>query len=176
MKIKVKISAIPANGLALKLNYHTESIIERLGSSSNINIIEPILIDILVTKNFNGAIASGTITFSVKQDCGRCSDNIQRNEILNYYYVFKPSDSSQMLEDDIGLAIFSGESFELNQTIEDEILLSLSPFWSPELTNNNCTYCKKNPQLLRQEDSKNKSDDYTNPGTFRPFKQLIKKP
>lgn len=95
------------------------------------------------------AEVSGTINTKYIQECGLCLDPVERSATLPMQFQIRPtSNSSENKIDEIGILYYEGEHAELDEWLQSEIILSLSLYWHPPFSEDQCSICKKNKSSI----------------------------
>lgn len=144
--MRIRISTIPADGLKIVDKIPVTDLNRRLneGHESEISFLADPAVDLTVHRNPNGAETKGKVVAAYKQPCARCDDRIGREIELPVDYILKRRLEETEGEDDIGIAYFEGDHFDLEELIQETLILALSLYWSPPLDESEgCTACPR---------------------------------
>jgi len=145
--MKIKISSLPARGISFEEEMDKDALNARLNESQTNDITIEIApkLSATVTKCMDGAEFKGKMEGVVKQACSSCAEELNHNVSAKIDYTLKPLKAGEVLEDDIGISYFEDDHFETTNLCEETLIMSLSPFWKPELDENEfCKQCGKN--------------------------------
>lgn len=150
--MKIRISTLPPEGLTITESLPLSSLNDRLqeGHESDIRFSSAPQVSLQISPSADGATASGSVRAMVKQPCSRCVEVIERELEVEANFVIQarnpretnPRDTEQ---DDIGIVYYDGEHVDLEDTLQQYLLLNLSPFWHPPFAKDgSCLHCGKN--------------------------------
>lgn len=150
--MRVRISDIPAKGLNVKDTISLERLNQRMteGRGNDIEFIAAPEVEFTIFPLGNGGDLKGEISALVRQPCSRCLKVVERKLKVELSFALKPKPDpryEEVLEsdsyvDDVGLIYFDGEHVELEETLQESLILTLSPFWHPDTDKNGaCCGC-----------------------------------
>lgn len=158
----VRISDISWHGLPVRGSLSLEPLNARMGEGSG-NIVTftgPPLVDLLVLRTQGGAEVKGQLTARYTQECGYCLDPIERVIELKPHFFLKHRPSAQEggrdeeYIDDVGVYFYTGDHFDFEQPLQELLILTISPFWTPGCgTDGHCLHCKAIPPTKSFEGS-----------------------
>ena len=154
--MKVRISTIPYEGLEIKTPLPLEALNTRLaeGDSAGIEINTAPDLDLKLTRTHTGAEVVGTITCTLKQPCSTCDIALSRTERVNIHWILQP-ETPEMNEDDIGLLTYTGDHIDLEDSLQEALILKLSPFWHPaRKADGSCSQCDRQCSEVAWTDQK----------------------
>lgn len=156
-----RFSDIGSKNQELSGSLDLESVRERLNSDSFI-FNEPPTTTLQLSRNIEGIEVRGTLLARFYQNCGRCLEDKERTEKIPIFFLIrkKPKPQHQdhnddRYEDDVGIYHVDEENIDLSPFLEEHLVLGLSLYWSPELTQSGkCKLCGKGtPKLEEPKDS-----------------------
>jgi uncharacterized metal-binding protein YceD (DUF177 family) len=171
--VKVRISTIPPEGIAINATVALDSLNARMneGRDNDISFTNAPYITCIIKLIGGGAELSGNVCATVLQPCSLCSKLIEREIEAPLNFVLRPgsTDNSDHLDgsylDDVGMVFYENDYLDLENLAQESLILSLSPFWRPsEDCNGACAVCGK--QLNKIADVKKE--------TRQSFAQLLK--
>ncbi len=147
--MKVRISDIPADGLEINDSLELERLNARMlegGQDSGIIFTSAPTVKLKITRTIGGAEAKGKVRAKYKQSCGRCLDEVEREMEQETSLIISPktegdSEGSKR-DDEIGIVFYEGESVDLEEILQENLIISLSIYWSPPVNANGaCELC-----------------------------------
>jgi uncharacterized metal-binding protein YceD (DUF177 family) len=162
----INLEQLPNSGLEIKDSISLENINARMNIAKNNDIIfkENPELNLHITdqqENQKGQLIKikGSLKFAYQQDCGICLDPQMIKQEKECHLILKRRTSSdEDQEDDLGLIYFENPTINLEEIIQEEIILSISPYLLPERDlSGKCLVCGKNC-LTEHKDQK---DDKT---------------
>lgn len=161
--MKIRISDIPAEGLNINDTIALEPLNARLqaGEPCDIYFLQAPRVSLMVRRNPGGAQTSGTISSRYKQPCSLCLDEVERDIEISFDYILQhkspaTDDPTGGSLDDVGIIFFEGEHVDLEDSIQESLILSLSRFWHPPLKpDGSCSICHKNLRDQIKEEPEN---------------------
>jgi uncharacterized metal-binding protein YceD (DUF177 family) len=109
-------------------------------------------------KTASGAETRGTVKSFFRQGCSRCALMVERELETDANFIFKHSEKTPSYSgkqampqqlNETGINYVQGEYIELEELIQENLILALSIYWSPELDGQgNCTYCHLDPSTF----------------------------
>lgn len=151
--MQIRITDLPIEGRRIEDTLSLESLNDRmnLGSGNDILFLREPEIDLFIKPAPGGAIIKGTITTSYQQPCARCLDNIDEKLTLDVELVCKEekeddeSNGGSIADDNAGVLHYKGDYIDLEESIQELLILKLSPFKSPPKNDaGDCTLCGLN--------------------------------
>ena len=149
--MKIRISDIPADGLEINDNLALEALNTRMregGRESGITFTSAPKVSLKITKTIGGAQARGKVSSRYSQSCGRCLEPVERDIELETSLVIapKPQAGAEGLDNEVGIVFYEGDSVELEGILQENLILSLSIYWSPPVNARGaCELCGRNP-------------------------------
>ena len=149
----VNLSELSLEGLPVKGTISLAPLNARMkeGRTNDIEFTTPPSCDLIIyPTGGGGAQASGTVTTTYQQQCGRCLEPKERQLSVKVRFVFSPKPESvapratldEQFVDDINLVYFEGDQLELEELIQESLILELSPYWCPAVdAADACTLC-----------------------------------
>ena len=145
--MRVRVSDISPHGLKISDTIDLEALNSRMkeGRPTDITFSTAPEVDLFVQKSATGAEAKGSIIVKYSQNCARCTEKLEQKYSIPFNYTFQHTSRNDPDEiNDVGIVAYNGEHVDLEELIQEEIILSLSYSWSPELDkSSNCSLCKK---------------------------------
>jgi uncharacterized metal-binding protein YceD (DUF177 family) len=154
--MKIRISDIPHEGLAVKESLSLENLNARMreGEDHGIEFISPPQVELMVFKTPQGAETRGKVTSRYRQPCSLCIEGVERDLEVEANLIFKAKpldlenrpagEEDEDYIDDVGISYFEGEHLDLEAIIQESIILSLSIYWHPPVDKSgNCQVCGK---------------------------------
>jgi uncharacterized metal-binding protein YceD (DUF177 family) len=145
----IRIDSLSPQGLEINEKLSLDKLNARMNEAKGNEIIftkEPECV-LKIDKRVSGAELTGSVKTAYRQPCALCAKEIDLPLTINIDLVLKQSnpESSDPLEDDVGIVTFNGEHLELEDILEEHLILSLSPYLRPEKDcNGNCLVCGEN--------------------------------
>ena len=163
--MKVKLLDIPPHGLIIKENLALKGLAERMGvgGHDDIEFLEGPRIDVTVLPSpGGGAELQGSAAAKYRQLCGRCSEAVPREAVVSLNFMLAPKpdlttlakdEDPSAFEDDVGVIFYENDEIDLEMIAQEELILSLSIYWSPEEDQTGkCVQCHKHvPTTLVDE-------------------------
>ena len=160
--MKVRISDLTHSGLEISESMSLEALNERMSAARGNDIVftQAPKVQISITKMEGGAEVSGEVTSRYTQPCSRCADDIDRDHKVSLHLLLQEAgvkapvtgEREEDVEnslDDVGLTFFEGDSIELDELIQEQMILSLDSVYRPACDKKgNCSICGKNPKAL----------------------------
>lgn len=150
--MRVRIDDIPYEGTSVKFLLSLDSLNERVreGGDRGFKFNEPITFEAKLTRNPLGAEMKGVVRGSYLQPCGRCMEEVPREEELAVDVVLRErkfdrdGNVAEGCEDDVGIFHYEGDYAELDAIVEELVILSLEVYWHPsEDEKGACVVCKR---------------------------------
>ena len=146
--MRVRVSDLSHDGLKISDTIPLEPLNARMqeGRPTEIYFTEAPTVELFVEQTATGAEVSGHVLVKYMQNCARCLESLEQQNTIPIQYAFRyTTRESAEAVDDIGIVALTGEHIELEDLIQEQIILSLSYHWSPELDEENkCSLCHKN--------------------------------
>jgi uncharacterized metal-binding protein YceD (DUF177 family) len=151
--MKIRLTDLSSQGLSIDQTISKDALNARLreGRECDITFIDPPRVQMLVVPTARGAQTKGTVTARYRQACGACSDPVERSlEVeANFILEQKPADAAGTAGDedldDVGISFFEGDSFDLEDLIQEDLILGLSLYWHPPRNERgDCEVCGRN--------------------------------
>ncbi|NMC61784.1 MAG: DUF177 domain-containing protein [SAR324 cluster bacterium] len=117
--------------------------------AEGIKFLEAPKVQIVVRKTSHGALVKGKLKGVYKQTCSLCVEDVERNLDLDVDFMLKQrpedvSEDDEAYQDDVGIYHFSGDQVDLEEILQEAILLSLTVYWHPSITEKGCcSHCKR---------------------------------
>lgn len=154
--MRIRLSDIGPAGLAIRDILPLAPLNARMAEGRPVGICftEPPLVDLTVKTTVTGAEVRGLIRAKYTQDCGLClNPKLRETEaavLLAIQHRSRASIDPAATEDGVGLMYVDGEHAELEGTLQETLILSLSLYWHPALNQNReCSLCgQKFSELL----------------------------
>lgn len=135
--IFVRFADLGSSPLEITGEIDPEAIIKKI-DSDEFSFDLPQIFSLKARSLPDGGEFQGSIIAKFDQICGRCGEIRQRELSIPFKLIvrrmppkrFREDDGRY--EDDIGISFVEGERFDLEPMLIEQILLSLSPFWSEE--------------------------------------------
>jgi len=143
--MKVRISTIPYEGMAIDSNLPLESLNARVnqGDSAGIAFTEAPTVNLKLHRTHTGAEVKGTLKSKVKQPCSACDLEITRAITVPINWILQPA-TPEISDDDVGLLVYTGDHIDLEEPLQEALILTLSPFWHPpRKADGSCTQCDR---------------------------------
>ena len=143
--MKVRISTIPYEGMAIDSNLPLEPLNARVsqGDSAGILFTEAPAIHLKLHRTHTGAEVKGTVSSKIKQPCSACDLEITREISVPISWILQPA-SPDISDDDVGLLVYEGDHIDLEEPLQEALILTLSPFWHPpRRADRSCTQCDR---------------------------------
>ena len=150
--MKVRVSTLPLSGMTIDDTLPLDALNERmsLGRGDETRFLAAPRVTVQLSPSRHGATLSGTITASLRQSCSLCADGVEHPITVEVAcQLLERNDDS--LEDDVGTHYYENDAVDLEPILQEYLILSLSPFWHPELDKGGrCTFCKRSPEDRRR--------------------------
>lgn len=135
--IFIRFADLDSSPLEITGEINPEAIIKKI-NSEEFSFDTPQKFTVSATSLPDGGEFKGEILSEFEQICGRCGEIRHRELTIPLKLIvrrmppkrFREDDGRY--EDDIGISFVEGERFDLEPMLIEQILLSLSPFWSEE--------------------------------------------
>ena len=158
--MKIKVTDISENKVQKEGTISVEGLMQRLNPTEEVNTHSDILFTeepkvTLTLFNALGTIeASGTVSFIYTQGCGRCLEQKPRTGNVEVNLFLKADKGTdEETNEDPSMVYYKGHNVDLSSVIEELIVLSLNPFWLPELDKEEkCSLCKLESVFTKVEE------------------------
>ena len=146
----IRITDIPDTGLNINDTIPLSALNARIqeGSTCDIRFTSDPGVELNIRRTPNGADLHGVIKANLQQRCARCSEDKPRQIEVRADLVLQqlnPRDlelNRETFQEDIGIVYFEGEHIDLESTLQELIILQLSPFWHPDTSSSGkCSLC-----------------------------------
>ena len=158
--MKIHLNNIPKEGLNLENELSLESLNNRMseGQHNDIVFTKAPNVKIKLKENIQCVQLQGNLKTEYKQACGFCLDNLPRKLQFDFYTLLKEENEIDG-EDDSEIIFYNEPIVDIEDFLQEQIIMSLSPFFQPEKEENgDCSICKKSvAKILKQDGVKDNS-------------------
>ena len=147
MGTRVRISDISPAGVRIQGLLLLDRLNKRMneGANNEIVFLDPPAFELTVFGTQQGAEAQGSVRTRYRQPCSRCLKEIDNELSRDLRFVLKPKSSipeGVKPEDDVFVIYFEGEYIDFEDTLQEVLILGLSPYLLPEREpDGSCALC-----------------------------------